>query len=544
MMIETHAPSAYSYPLLIRHLWHTPLNNNPQQQIVSGDTLRYDYRRLRERVGRLAAALAELGIGAGDTVAVMDWDTHRYLECFFAIPMMGAVLHTINVRLAPEQILYTINHAADDAILLHADFMPIIEQLRDRIERPLRLVYIDDREDAAIPPGFTAEYESMLAATDAAYPFEDFDENTTATTFYTTGTTGDPKGVFYSHRQLVLHTLGLVANLGSADGIHRFHRGDVYMPITPMFHVHAWGMPYAATLMGVKQVYPGRYEPARLLQLIEREGVTFSHCVPAILQMLLADPEAAATDLSRWKVVIGGSAMPRGLARAAAERGIAAWTGYGLSETCPVLTMADMSGITGVDTDDAGIARRCVTGKPVGMVELRVVDERMNDIPRGNGVSGEIVVRAPWLTQGYAGNEDGSRALWESGYLHTGDVGYLDEQGSLHITDRIKDVIKSGGEWVSSLELEDIVSRCDGVAEVAAIGVVDAQWGERPLLVVARSNPELTADEVLAAVRAEVERGRLSKWAVPERVEFVDALPRTSVGKLDKKLLRGQYGES
>ena len=544
MMIETHAPSAYSYPLLIRHLWHTPLNNNPQQQIVSGDTQRYDYRRLRERVGRLAAALAELGIGAGDTVAVMDWDTHRYLECFFAIPMMGAVLHTINVRLAPEQILYTINHAADDAILLHADFMPIIEQLRDRIERPLRLVYIDDREDAAIPPGFTAEYESMLAATDAAYPFEDFDENTTATTFYTTGTTGDPKGVFYSHRQLVLHTLGLVANLGSADGIHRFHRGDVYMPITPMFHVHAWGMPYAATLMGVKQVYPGRYEPAWLLQLIEREGVTFSHCVPAILQMLLADPEAAATDLSRWKVVIGGSAMPRGLARAAAERGIAAWTGYGLSETCPVLTMADMSGITGVDTDDAGIARRCVTGKPVGMVELRVVDERMNDIPRGNGVSGEIVVRAPWLTQGYAGNEDGSRALWESGYLHTGDVGYLDEQGSLHITDRIKDVIKSGGEWVSSLELEDIVSRCDGVAEVAAIGIVDAQWGERPLLVVARSNPELTADEVLAAVRAEVERGRLSKWAVPERVEFVDALPRTSVGKLDKKLLRGQYGES
>ena len=541
-MIETHAPSAYPYPLLIRHLWHTPLNNSPGRQIVSGESRRYDYTILRERIGRLAAALTELGIGKGNTVAVMDWDSHRYLECFFAIPMMGAVLHTVNVRLAPEQILYTINHATDDAILLHADFMPIIEQIRDRIQRPPRLVYIDDREDAATPPGFAAEYESMLAAVGTGHEFEDFDENTTATTFYTTGTTGEPKGVFYSHRQLVLHTLGLVADLGSADGMHRFHRGDVYMPLTPMFHVHAWGMPYAATLMGVKQVYPGRYEPARLLQLIAREGVTFSHCVPAILQMLLAAPEADAVDLSSWKVVIGGSAMPQGLARAAAERGIAAWTGYGLSETCPLLTMADMSGITEVDTGDAGVARRCVTGKPVGMVELRVVDARMNDIPRGGAASGEIVVRAPWLTQGYAGDQPGSQALWESGYLHTGDVGYLDEQGSLHITDRIKDVIKSGGEWISSLELEDIVSRCDGVAEAAAIGIADDRWGERPLMIVVRADPELSAEQVLASIRAEVDSGRLSKWALPERVEFVDALPRTSVGKLDKKALRGLYG--
>ena len=542
-MIETHAPAAYSYPLLIRHLWHTPLNNRPGQQIVSGESRRFDYTTLRERVGRLAAALAELGIGRGDTVAVMDWDTHRYLECFFAIPMMGAVLHTINVRLAPEQILYTINHAADDAILLHVDFMPIIEQIQDRIERAVQLVYLDDRGDAVTPPGFAAEYESMLAAA-ADYAFEDFDENTTATTFYTTGTTGDPKGVFYSHRQLVLHTLGLVANLGSADGIHRFHRGDVYMPITPMFHVHAWGMPYAATLMGVKQVYPGRYEPARLLQLIEREGVTFSHCVPTILQMLLAAPEAADTDLSRWKVVIGGAAMPRGLARAAVDRGIAVYAGYGLSETCPLLTMADMSGVDAVDSDEATLGRRCVTGKPIGMVELRVVDAQMNDIPRGGAVSGEIVVRAPWLTQGYTGNEPGSQALWESGYLHTGDVGYLDDGGSLHITDRIKDVIKSGGEWISSLQLEDIVSRCDGVAEVAAIGVADQRWGERPLLIVVRANPELSAEQVLASIRAEVDSGRLSKWALPERVEFIEGLPRTSVGKLDKKALRGRYGDN
>ena len=540
-MIETRAASAYSYPLLLRHLWHKSLSSNPSQEIVSGEALRYDYATLYERVGRLAAGLAALGVGRGDTVAVMDWDNHRYLECFFAIPMMGAVLHTVNVRLAPEQILYTINHAGDDVLLVHAEFVPLVEQIRARIERPLKLVYLCDTAQFELPQGFDAEYEALLAAADGGFEFEDFDENTTATTFYTTGTTGDPKGVFYSHRQLVLHTLGLVADLGSADGIHRFHRGDVYMPITPMFHVHAWGMPYAATLMGVKQVYPGRYEPRLLLRLIEREGVTFSHCVPTILNMLLAAPEAAHTDLSRWKVVIGGSAMPRGLARLAAEMGVAAYTGYGLSETCPVLTMADMSGIEDVGTDDETIARRCVTGKPVGMVELRVVDAEMNDIPRGGAASGEVVVRAPWLTQGYAGNADASAALWEAGYLHTGDAGYLDENGSLHITDRIKDVIKSGGEWISSLALEDIASRCAGVAEVAAIGIPDAQWGERPLLIVVRSDADLSADDVLAAVNAEVEGGRLSGWALPERVEFVDSLPRTSVGKLDKKAMRARY---
>ena len=540
-MIKTRAASAYSYPLLIRHLWHTPLHKHPHREVVSGDVLRYEYATLYERIGRLASGLAALGIGRGDTVAVMDWDTHRYLECFFAIPMMGAVLHTVNVRLAPEQILYTINHAADDALLVHADFVPLVEQIRDRIERPLKLIYLCDSPDFELPAGFTCEYEVLLAGADPGFEFEDFDENTTATTFYTTGTTGDPKGVYYSHRQLVLHTLGLVADLGSADNIHRFHRGDVYMPITPMFHVHAWGMPYAATLMGVKQVYPGRYEPARLLKLISREGVTFSHCVPTILQMLLNDAAVDEVDLSRWKVVIGGSAMPRGLARAAAERGIATFTGYGQSETCPVLTLADMSGVDDVTTDDDSAARRCVTGKPVAMVELRVVDAQMNDVPQGGSVSGEVVVRAPWLTPGYCGNEDGSAALWESGYLHTGDVGYLDDDGSLHITDRIKDVIKSGGEWISSLELEDVVSRLAGVVEAAAIGVADAHWGERPLIVVVRSDPQLSGEDILAALGEEIEQGRLSKWALPERIEFADSLPRTSVGKLDKKALRESF---
>ena len=213
-MIEAHASTAYNYPLLIKHLWHTPLACNPHQEIVSGDVKRYDYLTLRERIAKLASGLASIGVKQGDTIAVMDWDNHRYLECFFAIPMMGAVLHTINIRLSPEQILYTINHAEDDVILVHADFMPIIEQIRDRFARPTRLIYLNDDGEVDFPQDYLVEYESLLDAGTSDFEFPDFDENITATTFYTTGTTGDPKGVFYSHRQLVLHTMG--------DGLSRF----------------------------------------------------------------------------------------------------------------------------------------------------------------------------------------------------------------------------------------------------------------------------------------------------------------------------------
>lgn len=542
-MIETHASAAYSYPLLIKHLWHTPLNNNPHQEIVSGTQKRFDYRSLYSRIGKLAAGLAAIGVNHGNTVAVMDWDNHRYLECFFAVPMMGAVLHTVNIRLSPEQILYTINHAEDDVILVHADFMPIIDQIKDRFEKPTKLVFLCD-DVVELPEACVTEYEAMLEAIEVNFEFPDFDENTTATTFYTTGTTGDPKGVFYSHRQLVLHTLGVTAGIGSMASNNRFHKGDVYMPITPMFHVHAWGMPYIATLMGVKQVYPGRYEPSLLLRLIESEAVTFSHCVPTILHMLLAAPEAEETDLSRWKVIIGGSALPRGLAIAAAAKGISAFTGYGMSETGPVVCTVDMSAIEVVSTDESETSVRCKTGVPLPMVDMRVVDTEMNDIPRGGEVTGEVVMRSPWLTQGYTGNPDGSEVLWQGGYLHTGDVGYFDEEGSLQITDRLKDVIKSGGEWISSLELEDVISRCAGVGEVAAFGIPDERWGERPMVVVVKAIASLSAEEIQAAVRAEVEQGRLSKWAIPERIEFVEALPKTSVGKMDKKVMRVFYAEN
>ncbi|MEM7294621.1 MAG: long-chain-fatty-acid--CoA ligase, partial [Pseudomonadota bacterium] len=472
-MIETRAASAYQYPLLIKQLFHMSLANNPQQEIVSGEHHRYTYSTFYQRIQRLASALSQAGVKSGDTVAVMNWDNHRYLECFFAVPMMGAVLHTVNIRLSPDQILYTINHAEDDVILVHEDFVPIVDQIRDRIERPTTFIFLSDDKKPA-PDGFHCEYESMMRDADASFDFADFDETTRATTFYTTGTTGDPKGVFYSHRQIVVHTLAQVAGLGAVDSDARFHRGDVYMPITPMFHVHAWGFPFAATMMGVKQVYAGRYEPALLLRLIEKEGATFSHCVPTILHMLLSAPEAESTDLSGLKMIIGGSALSQGLARSAIEKGINVFAAYGMSETCPFVSVADMTGVP-LDTSPESLAARCKTGQATALVDMRVVDSDMNPVPADGKTTGEVVLRTPWLTQGYLKNQEGSDALWDRGYLHTGDVGHLDENGSLQITDRIKDVIKSGGEWISSLELENIASQCEGVSEVAAIGVVDAR---------------------------------------------------------------------
>jgi len=534
----TLSGSSADFPLLIKSLLRTPLQIAPDVEIVSDGLTRYSYRTFEERLHRLAAGLARLGIGAGDVVAVMDWDTHRYFEAFFAVPMMGAVLHTVNIRLAPSQIAYTIDHAEDDVILVHTDFLPLLAEVMPLVSRRVRLILMHD--DASLAPetdfGFITSYDEIMAQAADDFVFPDFDENRRATTFYTTGTTGDPKAVAYSHRQLVLHTMGVLAGFGPMETANRLHRGDVYMPITPMFHVHAWGFPYAATLLGIKQVYPGRYMPGRLLRLIAEEGATFTHCVPTILQMLLAAPEAAQTDLSRLKMVIGGSALPRGLAEAAMARGIDIYAGYGLSETCPVLSYAVLS--PGAEDDAAARVR---TGRPLPLVDLRIVDEDMTEQPRDGSSTGEVVARAPWLTAEYVKNPQATAELWRGGFMHTGDVGHIDSAGNLQITDRMKDVIKSGGEWVSSLTLESVASAVGGVAEAAAIGVPDAKWGERPLLLLVldgQADTQEVESAVRAAFTAEVDAGRLSKWAMPRHIRFVAEIAKTSVGKIDKKRLR------
>ncbi len=536
-------PSAYNYQLLIKNLLFCPVVDAPDQEIVYRSSFRYTYRELRHRVQRLANALTSLGVKPGDTVAVMDWDSHRYLECFFAVPMIGAVLHTINVRLSPEQILYTIDHAEDDVLLVNAEFLPILEQIRGRMDTVKNFVLMNDEPSpplTSIP--FAGEYEALLGGASPEFAFADFDENTRATTFYSTGTTGMPKGVYFSHRQLVLHSMGVLGVLGSAQGHSRFHRRDVYMPITPMFHVHAWGLPYVATMLGVKQVYPGRYVPDQLLELVEKEGVTFSHCVPTILHMLLKHPHAARIDLSGWKLIIGGASMSRVLCIEAMSRGIDIFTGYGLSETCPILTIAQLTPEMLELSPEEQAVIRCKTGCALPLVDLRVADAALQELPRNNTSAGEIIVRAPWLTQGYLKDHKASERLWEGGWLHTGDVAVRDELGYVRITDRTKDVIKVAGEWVSSLELEDIIAHHPGVAEVAVIGMADEKWGERPLaLVVPRPDSGLAEKDVIHLVKGYADKGLVNKQVVLMKVRFVDVIDKTSVGKVSKVLLREKY---
>ncbi|MEL0042940.1 MAG: long-chain-fatty-acid--CoA ligase, partial [Candidatus Puniceispirillum sp.] len=475
------------FSLLIKGLLNSPLQHAPQQQIISDGLCSYSYVEFIECLNRYGQLLERFGVGQGGVVAIMDWDTHRYLESFFAVPMLGATLHTVNIRLSPSQIAYTIDHAEDDVILFHVDFLPLLEDVMQQVKRDVRLIIMRDSPDIELPQTMLqieAIFDELFLNTDPNFSFPDFDENIRATTFYTTGTTGDPKAVAYSHRQLVLHTMGILATLGPMSASNRFHNRDVYMPITPMFHVHAWGFPYAATMLGLKQIYPGRYVPNRLMELVSEHKVTFSHCVPTILHMLLDCEATASADLSNWKVIIGGSALPRGLAERALARGINLFSAYGLSETCPFLTVAHLD-----PNDEGQIDARLKTGRPAAMVEIRVVDEAMSDVPRDGKTVGEIVARAPWLTKAYLKDEAATAALWHGGYMHTGDVGRFDEEGSLIITDRVKDVIKSGGEWVSSLTLENIASTIPGVAEVAAIGIPDPLWGERPMLLVVQDNP-------------------------------------------------------
>ena len=535
-------PSAYNYPLLIKQLLHTPLAVAPEQEITYQGKIRYTYRTLRERIGRLASGLASLGVEAGQTVAVMDWDSHRYLEAFFAVPMMGAILQTVNVRLNAEQILYTLNHAGADVLLVNREFFQLLAPIAARLESVRRFVLIDDEHGTVDGPvSFSAEYEALLANADPEFIFEDFDENAQATVFYTTGTTGLPKGVQFSHRQLVLHTLGVATSIGTAAAGASMRTSDVYMPITPMFHVHAWGFPYVATLLGLKQVYPGRYLPASLLKLIVSEGVTYSHCVPSIMQMLLSHPGSESFDLKGWKVLIGGSAMSETLALNALKRGVEVVTGYGMSETCPVVTIAHLNESDVHAPIEEQARLRCKTGLPLPLVDLRIVTSEMTDVAHDGASTGEVVLRTPWLTQAYLDAPQASEELWAGGYLHTQDIGHIDARGFLKITDRIKDVIKTAGEWISSLQLEDILSSHEAVQESAVIGVPDEKWGERPVaLVVLKPGYEgkVTEHDIRSYAVHLIETTNVSRHGILLQVRFVKELLKTSVGKLNKRAMR------
>lgn len=534
---------SYNYQLLIKHLLDRTMDWTPEEKIIYRDKMSYDYITLNKRIRQLANLLKRTGIQKGDVVAVMDWDSHRYLENYFAVPMTGAILHTVNIRLSPEQMLYTINHAEDKLLIVHKDFEQLVKIMSPNFETVKNIIYIDDG-DSSYKPGFETigEYEALLSNENDEYDFPDLDENTVATLFYTTGTTGNPKGVFFSHRQLVLHTISNMGAVSAFTDPVSFTSKDVYMPLTPMFHVHAWGVPYFATLLGVKQVYPGRYDEM-IVKLLLQHGVTVSHCVPTILQMILDNPAAEKLDFSNWKVIIGGSALSKGLAQIALKHKIKIMSGYGMSETAPILTLAQFKPYMENLSEEEELDVITRTGFPVPLTKIKIIDDNLNELH--NGEVGEIVVRAPWLTKGYYKSNEKSKELWLGGWLHTGDIAYKDEEGYIKITDRLKDVIKTGGEWISSLDLESMISQCPSVNQVAVIGVSDEKWGERPVAFVVA--PDTDEKQLEASCKEKlqqfVDAGRIEKWAIPDRFIILDEIPKTSVGKIDKKVLRKVYTE-
>jgi fatty-acyl-CoA synthase len=537
--------------LLIRDLLTRARAWAPRQTITYRDLRKHDYAEFFARIDRAAAMLVGLGVRAGDRVGVMDWDSHRYLELFFAVPMLGAVLHTVNVRLTPEQMGWTIRHAGDSVLLFHPDFLPVAEGLAASLPDVRAWVSLSDE---SVPPETTlplaGDYEVLLEARAAdvagGYDWPDLDENTVATLFYTTGTTGDPKGVYFTHRQIVLHTLAAGATFAAHQQPVGIHADDAYLPLTPMFHVHAWGIPYLATMLGLKQVYPGKYEPQRLAELIKRHAITFSHCVPTLVQMLLHHPAAAGIDYTGLKLVIGGAPLPKGLAAEAQARGIRIMGGYGMSETCPIVAAPHWKPEHACADSEAQLDVLCRTGFAFPLVEARIWGPDGAILPADSEQVGELVLRCPWLTQGYYRDEARSRELWHGGWLHTGDIAYLDRDGYVRITDRLKDVIKIGGEWISSQELESALSRHEGVKEVAVVAKRDPKWDERPWAeVVLRDEAAggVTPRELSKHLHRFIDDGTIHKRAVLTEIRIVDALPKTSVGKIDKKEIRRRIAE-
>lgn len=532
---------SYKYQLLLKHVLETGVNYAPKQEIVYRDLSRYTYSDFKERVCRLANTLEELGVKRGTKVGVLEWDSNRYLECYFAIPLLGAVLHTVNIRLSPDDIRYTINQAEDEVILLNSDFLPVVESIRHGLDTVKSFIIMTDQK----MPETTLtdlEYEEVLKNSSKKAEFPDFDERTMATLFFTSGTTGRPKGVWYTHRQLFIHTLASALWLsGWRSNLRMKGDREVYMPLTPMFHVHSWGYPFVATLLGLKQVYPGRYEPSKIIELIKKEGVSFSHCVPTVLQMIL-DSLPPETTLEGWKVIVGGSKLPLKLAMRAREKGIMTMSGYGMSETCPNVVYASFKPHLLDLPEDKKMEYSVKTGIPFPLVYVRVVHEDFSEVKRDEKDMGEIVLRAPWLTEGYLKDEEKTKELWAGGWLHTGDIAVMDDEGYITIVDRLKDVIKSGGEWISSLTLENLIGLHPKVKEVAVIGIPDEKWGERPLaIIVPMPGMTLNKEEITEHLMKFVEEGKITKWAIPERFEIVDQIPKTSVGKIDKKVLRQKY---
>jgi len=483
------------------------------------------------RIDRLARALASLGIARGDRVGTFAWNTQRHVECYLAIPCIGAVMHTINVRLFLEQVSYVINHAHDRVVFVEDALVPLLEPLVPALEHVEHFVVMGEGPTGDLPRAL--RYEELLeAAGDGPLPYPDLDEREAAALCYTSGTTGNPKGVLYSHRATTLHSAGVLmaGSLGVAGD-------DRILLVVPMFHVNAWGLPYAAALAGATLLLPGRHlGPDSLARMIQDERATVMACVPTIYAALLRHADEHRPDLSSIRAAIcGGAAMPVSLAQAFEQRhGMPLLHAWGMTETSPMCTVArPPAGVSG----DEEWRIRATQGQPVPFVDLRLVDDAGEEVVWDGVATGEIEVRGPWIARAYYGEDVPEK--FDEGWLRTGDIANVDPDGWVTITDRSKDVIKSGGEWISSVELENELMAHPGVRECAVIAMPDERWSERPLACVV-----LEQDfDVSAAELVEHLRGRVAKWWLPDEFAFVPEVPKTSVGKFDKKVLRAALAD-
>ena len=523
-------------PLLISAILTHAATYHSDTEIVSrtveGAIHRYSYAEAERRSKRLAGALVRLGIKHGDRIGTLAWNTFRHFELYYGISGIGAVCHTINPRLFDDQIVYIVNHAGDRLLFVDTTFLPLVERLAPRFPRDCRIVLLSQVETSLPVLGL---YDELLAEQSEEFDWPEFDERTASALCYTSGTTGRPKGVLYTHRSTILHALG--ASLPHAIPMTA---ADVVCPVVPLFHACGWATPYTAPINGAKLVFPGsRLDGASLYELFEAEGVTLSLGVPTIWLGFVGHLEATGARCTTLRGVLsGGAAVPTALTEAFEDRGITLVQGWGMTEMSPLGTVSALKA-KHLGLDAAGQrAIKAKAGRPVFGVEMKIVDGDSRTLPHDGTSIGEVMVRGPWIISGYFEDEEATHAAVDAdGWLHTGDVAAIDADGYMQIVDRSKDVIKSGGEWISSIDLENAAIAHDDVAEAAVIAVPHPRWGERPLLIVAPQTGRHPERDALIAFLAR----DFPRWMLPDDVVIVPELPHTATGKLMKTRLREMF---